>query len=62
MLIVPCSCRSQDMDLYKIQIHVDEQWMAMDEIGKLGLCHFLDLNHDKGPHELPYATDIRTMD
>lgn len=50
------------MDLYKIQIHKDEQWNAMDEIGKLGKCHFLDLNSDLGPHELPYATDLRTME
>lgn len=50
------------MDLYKIQIHQDEQWNVMDEIGKLGLCHFLDLNSELGPHELPYATDLRTMD
>jgi len=36
--------RSEDMDLFKIQIHKDEQWSFMDEIGKLGHCHFVDLN------------------
>lgn len=34
----------------------------MDELGKLGHCHFVDLNSDKGPHELPYSTDLRNLD
>ena len=50
------------MDLFKIQIHKDELWDVMMEIGKLGKCHFIDLNKDKGPHELLYSNDIRTMD
>lgn len=54
--------RSEDMDLYKIQIHKDEQWAFMDELGKLGVCHFVDLNNDKGPHELPYSGDLRNLD
>jgi hypothetical protein len=54
--------RSEDMDLFKIQIHKDEQWVFMDELGKLGNCHFVDLNGDKGPHELPYSNDLRKLD
>lgn len=34
----------------------------MDELGKLGHCHFVDLNSDKGPHELPYSNDLRNLD
>lgn len=34
----------------------------MDELGKLGHCHFVDLNQDKGPHELPYSNDLRNLD
>ena len=54
--------RSEDMDLFKIQLHKDEQWSFMDEVGKLGLCHFVDLNGDKGPHELPYSISLRNLD
>lgn len=44
------------MDLFKVQIHKDETWQFMDELGKIGLCQFVDLNTDKGPHELLYST------
>ena len=50
------------MDLYKIQINKDDQWNFMDEIGKLGMFQFLNLNADKGPHELPYSNDLRSLD
>ena len=48
------------MDLYKIQILKDEQWSVMDEIGKLGALHFLDLNSNNLTDKL-YQNDLRTM-
>ncbi len=50
------------MALFKINIHKDEVWEVMNEMGKLGKTHFIDLNKDKGPHELLYNNDLRTMD
>ena len=34
----------------------------MDELGKLGMCHFVDLNTDKGPHELYFTNDLKMLD
>ena len=39
--------RSQDMDLYYIQIINDSVWGMLNEIGKFGDFEFIDLNRDK---------------
>jgi len=54
--------RSQDMDLYQIQIHKDESWEVMNAFGKLGRCQFIDLNVLKQPHELLFTNNLRNMD
>lgn len=31
----------------------------MNELGKLGQLHFIDLNRDEMPYKLPYTNDIK---
>jgi hypothetical protein len=32
-------------------MQADEGWSTINELGKLGFIHFIDLNSDKAPHE-----------
>ena len=61
-LLTQHSNRSQDMDLFQIQIHKDESWEVMNAFGKLGKCQFIDLNVLKQPHELLFTNNLRNMD
>lgn len=51
--------RSENMVLYKITIQKDIIWDAIDEFGNLSLSHFLDLNSDESPYNLPYTLAIK---
>ena len=34
----------------------------MDQLGKIGNMHFIDLNKEKMPHELVYTTNVKRTD
>ena len=52
-------CRSEDMTLYQIAIPKDDSWDVMNQLGNLNLAHFIDLNKDEQPFNLPYANQIK---
>jgi V-type H+-transporting ATPase subunit a len=54
--------RSEDIELYKLSIHKDHDWKIMNELGKLGQLHFIDLNKDQPPYALPYTQDIKRLE
>jgi|APSaa5957512535_1039671.scaffolds.fasta_scaffold159333_1 hypothetical protein len=47
------------MQLYKVTIQKDVIWDAVDEFGNLAICHFLDLNVDESPYNLPQTHSIK---
>jgi hypothetical protein len=42
-------------------MQVDDAWDTVNELGKLDIVHFVDLNKDKLPHELKYAKTINNI-
>jgi hypothetical protein len=40
----------------------DEDWKVMNELGKLSQLHFIDLNRDVQPYQLPYTSDIKSLE
>ena len=54
--------RSEDIELYKIMVSKDEDWKVMNELGKLSQLHFIDLNRDVQPYQLPYTSDIKSLE
>ena len=47
--------RSEVMNLYQIQMPKDDAQTVMNDIGDIGLAHFIDLNADESPYTLPYT-------
>ena len=43
------------MNLYQIQMPKDDAQTVMNDIGDIGLAHFIDLNADESPYTLPYT-------
>ena len=49
------SYRSEDMEMYQVTMNKDDAWFAMNELGNLGVIHFIDLNKMEQSFHLPYA-------
>ena len=47
--------RSEDMDLYRLQIDKDSEWNVVFELGKMGCSQFIDLNKEELATDLPYT-------
>lgn len=47
--------RSEDIEIYKLNIHKDSDWKIMNELGKMNQLHFIDLNKDTPAFNLPYT-------
>ena len=47
------------MRLYMLTVPKDDAWNVMNEFGDLGLAHFIDLNKDESPYNLPYTNQIK---
>jgi len=47
--------RSEIMELYQLVIPKDDIWRVIESLGQLNMAHFLDLNKDVQPFNLPYA-------
>ena len=57
--ILTSCCRSEDIDLFKLNIHKDSDWHIMNELGKIGSLHFIDLNKELQPYELKFTNNIK---
>lgn len=51
--------RSEDMSLYEVSIAKDHYWEIMNELGKLGCMHFVDLNEKEQPFNLYFAPWVK---
>ncbi len=51
--------RSEEMRLYQLTVPKDENWNVMNEFGDLGLAHFIDLNKDDSPYNLPSIEQVK---
>ena len=51
--------RSEDIELYRIEIHKDSAWRIMNELGQLNKMHFVDLNKGALPFSLKYTNVIK---
>jgi hypothetical protein len=43
------------MNLYQLAVPKDDAQSVMNELGDVGLSHFVDLNNDESPYNLPYT-------
>jgi len=51
--------RSETMSLYQVSFPKDDAWEVMNVLGDLDCLHFLDMNSDVQPFNLPYASDLK---
>ena len=47
------------MKLHKLGVKKDMVWEVINEFGKKGYAHFLDLNAEESPMSLPYTSAIK---
>ena len=57
-----CFYRSEDVELYKLTVHKDNNWNVMNELGKLNQLHFIDMNTDVQPYDLKYVKEVQKCD
>jgi hypothetical protein len=43
-------------------MQADDAWPTVNELGKLGCLHFIDLNKDKLAYELHYSKPLKSID
>ena len=54
--------RSEDVEMYKLTLHKDNDWQILNELGKLNQLHFIDLNKDEAPYNQRYTANIKVAD
>lgn len=47
------------MKLYKLTVPKDDAQSVMNDFGSLGQSHFIDLNTEESPYNLPYTSHIK---
>lgn len=47
------------MELYRVTIPKDDAWSVVEALGNTDSAHFIDLNKNEQPFNLPYATRIK---
>ena len=50
------------MRLYQLNVPKDDAWNVMNEFGDVGKAHFIDLNKDESPYNLPYTSKIKSCE
>ena len=50
------------MKLYQLTVPKDDAQSVMNEFGDVGLAHFIDLNQDESPYNLPYTPRIKSCE
>jgi len=51
--------RSEIMKLYQLTVPKDDAQGVMNEFGDIGFAHFIDLNTEESPYNLPYTAAIK---
>ena len=54
--------RSEIMRLYQLNVPKDDAWNVMNEFGDVGKAHFIDLNKEESPYNLPYTQKIKACE
>ena len=54
--------RSERMELYRVTIPKDDAWKVVETLGEMGVAHFINMNRDEQPFNLPYATSLQKCD
>lgn len=47
------------MKLYQLTVPKDDAQSVMNEFGDIGYAHFIDLNTEESPYNLPYTQQIK---
>ena len=47
------------MEMYQVTMPKDDAWYTMNELGNLGVIHFIDVNKAEQSFHLPYAEQIK---
>ena len=50
------------MELYRVTIPKDDAWKVVEALGNTEATHFIDLNKNEQPFNLPYAQRIKLCD
>jgi hypothetical protein len=50
------------MRLYQLNVPKDDAWNVMNEFGDIGKAHFIDLNKEDSPYNLPYTSQIKSCE
>jgi vacuolar-type H+-ATPase subunit I/STV1 len=50
------------MELFQVIVPKDDSWSAAEALGKLAAAHFVDLNKDEQPFNLPYTQRIKVCE
>jgi hypothetical protein len=50
------------MRLYQLTVPKDDAWDVMNKFGDIGLAHFIDLNKEESPYNLPYIGQIKSCE
>ena len=50
------------MQLYQLTSPKDDGWDLMNAFGSEGISHFIDLNKDEQPYNLPYTSQIKSCE
>ena len=51
--------RSEDMTLFQLRVPKDDAWDVINQLGELDVAHFINLNKNEQPFNLPYANQIK---
>ena len=54
--------RSEKMKLYQLTLPKDDAQSAMNELGDLGMAHFIDLNAEESAYSLPYTPRLKEIE
>ena len=54
--------RSELMELYRLIIPKDDAWKLVDALGNTDAAHFIDLNKNEQPFNLPYQQRLKVCD
>ena len=50
------------MRLYQLTVPKDDAWNVLNELGDVGLAHFIDLCKEESPYDLPYTQQIKSCE
>ena len=50
------------MALYQITVQKDDSWNILNNIGDIGKTHFIDINLEESPYNLPYTQQIKNCE